>query len=41
MIIIQTTINGLEMFVLLVNDTEQRGFTSHAGALTAAQDYVI
>lgn len=41
MIIIQTTKNGLEVFVLLVSDTEQRGFTSHAGVITAAQDYVI
>jgi hypothetical protein len=41
MIIIRTTIHGLEWFVLLVTDTEQRAFPSHAGVVTAAQEYIV
>lgn len=41
MIILQTIKNGLEIFVLLVSDTEQRCFPSHAGAVTAALAYLI
>ena len=41
MIIICTAIYGLETFVLLVSDTEQRAFHSRGGAVTAAQEYIV
>ncbi len=41
MIIIHTTLNGLEVWVLLVSDTEQRSFMSHEAALTAGLKYII
>ena len=41
MIIIQTAINGLEVWVVLVSDTEQRSFMGHAAAVSCALEYVI
>jgi hypothetical protein len=41
MIILQTVIKGIEVWVVLVSDTEQRSFMSHAAALTCALRYTI
>lgn len=41
MIIIQTAIKGIEVWVVLISDTEQRSFMSHAAAVSCALKYVI
>ena len=41
MIILQTAIKGIEVWVVLVSDTEQRSFMSHAAAVTCALSYTI
>jgi hypothetical protein len=40
MIILQVIKNGLLIFVLVVSETCNRGFTSHAHAMTAALEMV-
>jgi hypothetical protein len=41
MIIIHTAIKGLEVWIVLVSDTEQRSFFSHAAAVNCAMGYAI
>jgi hypothetical protein len=40
MIILQVIKNGLLIYVLVVSETCNRGFTSHGGAVTAALEMV-
>lgn len=41
MIILHTAKHGMEIFVLIVSDCVQRSFPSHAGAITAALEYLV